>query len=211
VNVGGVGGARGYDRAGESEGADEAQAAKEAEAPALPRSGWQDKGALSKAVVRTMSKVAADASRPNHRTKWVDAKRTGGARTEGADMPTHVAIALGRGGKTTGTKGAGKTTTPDKPVIAAKYGLAPNTGGTTTPDKPVIAAKYGLAPNTGGTTTPDKPVIAAKYGLAPNTGGTTTPDKPVIAAKYGLAPNTGGNDTPDRPVIAAKYGLAPRR
>lgn len=176
------------------------------EAVSLPRSGWKDEDALGKAVGDAKASVDASRSRPNHRTKWVDAKNDRVTNTKAETMPAFVALS--------GKRGTAKMN-PSKPVIAAKYGLAPGTGGTggTTPTKPVIVAKYGLAPGTGGTggTKPTKPVIVAKYGLAPSRpGGGGTPTKPVVVAKYGV-PSHGGGGTPPKPVIVAKYGVPSHR
>ena len=192
--------------------ADEAQGAK------LPRTGWDDGDKLQGAVDRTRAKVDAGRSRPNHRTKWANAKR--GARTEhaaGPVGPLPPSIAKLIGGKSTPVR-------PGKPVIVAKYGVPfpgkPGTTVDTKPDKPVIVAKYGVPfpgkPGTGTVDTkPDRPVIVAKYGVPfpgkPGTGGTggTRPDKPVIVAKYGVPfpGKPGADDKPDKPVIVAKYGV----
>ena len=113
-----------------------------------------------------------------------------------------------------------KKTRPDKPPIAARYGLRPPSGGggTVTPEPPPIAMRYGLRPPSGGggTVTPEPPPIAMRYGLRPpiNTGGggaDVTPEPPPIAMRYGLRPPSGGGSsvTPEPPPIAMRYGLRP--
>ena len=167
-----------------------------AEGATLPRSGWSDQGALSKAVDGAKAAVDAGASRPNHKAKWVEAKRTSSG-TGASAAPVSLALA--------GGKKPAKNDKPDKPVITAKYGVPANHGGGGSPS-PVITAKYGVPANWGGNGGPTKPVITAKYGVPANHGGGGGNPSPIITAKYGVPANWGGGGNPS-PVIVAKYGM----
>lgn len=166
-------------------------------APAFPRSGWADSGALSRSLQEAIDRMRHDYSQYFNWRRPFD-----------TNPPSNPPVAMPMYGMPNPGGGGGQLPTdptpPGPPIFAPMYGM-PNPGGgggqlptePTQPGPPIFAPMYGM-PNPGG----------GGRGLLPDP---TPLGPPTFQPMYGM-PNPGGgtglkNPTPEPPTIQPMYGM----